>query len=85
VQKKNFRNNRRRTYTEEQLVLAAEEKLVVKTHKGEAIFSAGEICDTTSTDILELLTNKNVEEVKIVDFYPEEKRENVQISEVIKE
>ncbi|CAG9313037.1 unnamed protein product [Blepharisma stoltei] len=58
---KNFRVERKKKYTEEQLVLpTADEKLVVKTHKGEAVFMPGEVVtDMTSTDILDTVLTKS--------------------------
>ncbi|CAG9328808.1 unnamed protein product [Blepharisma stoltei] len=67
---KNFRQERQKKYTEENLVLPESgEKLMVKTRKGEAVISINEglIADETSTDLLDLLlkkTPKKVEEGK---------------------
>jgi len=54
---KNFRQERQKTYTEERLILPAAEKLMVKTHKGEAVFDmdCDRPVDETTADILDLL------------------------------
>lgn len=57
---KSFRSERQKKYTEEQLVLPESgEKLMVKTHKGEAVFTVNEgLADETTTDILDILQTK---------------------------
>ncbi|CAG9331460.1 unnamed protein product [Blepharisma stoltei] len=63
---KNFRQERQKKYTEENLVLPQiEAKLMVKTHKGEAVFTMEEgITDETSTDILDVLSKKNAKRIE---------------------
>ncbi|OMJ83143.1 hypothetical protein SteCoe_15997 [Stentor coeruleus] len=58
---KNFRQERQKVYTKEQLILPeSSEKLMVKTHKGEAVFEKNDkhISDEFTTDILDSLAKK---------------------------
>jgi hypothetical protein len=59
---KQLREERQRKYEEEQLIAPTEgAKLMVKTHKGEAVIDVQEdhISDITTTDIIESVTFKN--------------------------
>lgn len=64
---KNFRQERQKVYTKEQLILPnSAEKLVIKTHKGEAVFEVNDkiASDEFSTDILDTISNKRETETK---------------------
>jgi Transcription factor S-II (TFIIS), central domain len=71
---KNFRQERQKVYTKEQLILPnSSEKLVIKTHKGEAVFNVNDkvVSDEFSTDILDsLLKKRDVEAGKTDDDDP---------------
>ena len=64
---KNFRQERQKVYTKEQLILPnSAEKLVIKTHKGEAVFEVNDkiASDQFSTDILDTITSKRDTDLK---------------------
>ena len=64
---KNFRQERQKVYTKEQLILPnSAEKLVIKTHKGEAVFEVDDkaASDQFSTEILDTIANKRDSELK---------------------
>ena len=70
---KNFRQERQKVYTKEQLILPnSSEKLVIKTHKGEAVFEVNDkaVSDEFSTDILESILKKRDNEIKQDDDDP---------------
>ena len=64
---KNFRQERQKVYTKEQLILPnSSEKLMIKTHKGEAVFEVNDkiTSDEFSTDILDTISKKRENESK---------------------
>lgn len=70
---KNFRQERQKVYTKEQLILPeSSKKLVVKTRKGEAVIDASQqfVSDEFSTDILESISKKRDNERHEVDDDP---------------
>lgn len=66
---KNFRQERQKVYTKEQLILPeSSDKLMIKTHKGEAVFENNDkhISDEFTMDILDSLSKKK-NEVEVDD------------------
>ncbi|OMJ76754.1 hypothetical protein SteCoe_23816 [Stentor coeruleus] len=70
---KNFRQERQKVYTKEQLILPeSSDKLMIKTHKGEAVFEKNDkhISDEFTMDILDSLNKKKEIEVDDDPFNP---------------
>ena len=65
---KNFRQERQKVYTKEQLILPnSSERLVIKTHKGEAVFDFDDkiASDEFSTNILDVISKKRDNDSKL--------------------